>query len=127
MRALIYARSALKSDQNIETQLNTCFDKAKSLGVSEIINFVDDGFSGLDRSRPALIDLLTTYQDGDIIVVSHADKLSRDPLDLIEIPEHYKVHIADNHEENLLFELSQSLKNDLKEAIKRRKKRSLNA
>lgn len=82
MIAHIYARvstGAQVTKYSLPTQLEACHSKATELGVSQIIEHVDDGYSGDDFDRPAMTALREALKDGnvDYVICYDPDRFSR--------------------------------------------------
>lgn len=73
-------------DQKVDRQL-LAYDKADFIYIDKI--------TGVSRDRPQLQRLLSDLQEGDVVVVKSADRLSRSTLDLLEISE--KIKAANAH------------------------------
>lgn len=82
MIAHIYARvstGAQATKYSLPTQLEACRNKATELGVAQLIEHVDDGYSGDDFERPAMTalreDLKTS--NADYVICYDPDRFSR--------------------------------------------------
>ncbi|SDF27600.1 recombinase family protein [Sporolituus thermophilus] len=82
----IYARvstdAQAEKGYSIQTQLDACRAKAAELGVTTIVEHVDDGYSGATLDRPGLADLRAAVAEKqvDVIVCYDPDRLSRNHL-----------------------------------------------
>ena len=99
----IYARSATKNIENIKHQI----DMVKTgLIHHQIVEYIDNGFSGMTMNRPALKKLFRDVKSGKVrwVVFSDATRLSRNDKHLPEICKKLKVDISwttnqnNNHE-----------------------------
>jgi len=90
-----YARSAIKSQADIETQIQECrkFAEHKDMNIDGV--FMDEGFSGLDDSRPSYSKLLESAKVGDTIIVSSAGSIHRDILTLKALEDKYNLNLLD--------------------------------
>ncbi len=77
-----YARVST-ADQNVAMQV----DALVTAGVDRSRILIDEGISGVLRSRPALDDLLARVQPGDSIVVYKLDRLGRSAVHLLSLVE----------------------------------------
>ncbi|MDN5348228.1 MAG: site-specific recombinase [Clostridia bacterium] len=93
MRAAIYARVSTKhqaeKEISLEDQTQKCRELALQLGAEEIVEFVDDGYSGADPNRPALQRLLFEVSKGnfDLVVCYDVDRWARDLADQLVFTE----------------------------------------
>ena len=82
MTIAIYVRVARKEVSNmaIEAQLNSCRELAASLSASNIIVYIDDGYSGIELDRPGLNSMLLDAQNKqiDTVITYDPSRLARD-------------------------------------------------
>ena len=64
---------------SIQTQMKACKDKAYELGAIDVIEYVDEGFSGAKLDRPAMTRLRDDIRNHklDIIICYDPDRLAR--------------------------------------------------
>mgnify|MGYP000844621023 CR=1 FL=1 len=89
MKALVYTRVSTlgqKEGYSLETQRETCEEKAREMGASEII-VLEDTFTGIALERPALKELRELVFQGQVqmVVAYDPDRLSRNLADLLLI------------------------------------------
>ena len=83
MKYVIYLR--VSTDQQglgIEAQRHMCLKYISKTGESNVLEFVDDGFSGaleLDK-RPGLLQAISELEKDDILLISNRDRIGRDPI-----------------------------------------------
>lgn len=83
MRAAIYARVSTEEQAqhgySLQEQKDSCRQRAKELGATEIIEFADEGISGATLDRPGLEGLRSAIKEGiiDLVVLRDPDRLSR--------------------------------------------------
>jgi DNA invertase Pin-like site-specific DNA recombinase len=92
VRAVIYARYStdLQTERSTEDQIALCRDYAKREGFNVIRTFEDRARSGASvLGRDGLLSLLALAADGgfDVLLVEHADRISRSIRDLADIHE----------------------------------------
>lgn len=93
MRAAVYARVSTKhqaeKEVSLEDQVQKCKELAVQLGAKEIVEFIDDGYSGADPTRPALQKLLYEVNKGsfDLVVCYDVDRWARDLADQLVFTE----------------------------------------
>jgi site-specific DNA recombinase len=82
-KAAIYARVST-ADQaekgySLDTQLEACRQKAVELGIQEVKEFIDDGFSGDFIERPALSQLrqCVANKEVGVVIIFDPDRLAR--------------------------------------------------
>lgn len=75
MSKIGYARVS-SADQNLDRQLEK---------ISNCIKFFTDKETGSSKNRPGLNEMLDYIRDGDIIVITELDRLSRNSIDLTKI------------------------------------------
>lgn len=97
----LYARISKKDRKSgsisntIENQLmllrEYILDKEVFVEDKQIYEFIDDGFSGTDRKRPAFMKMLSWIELGkvDIVIVKDFSRLSREHLMVSELREKY--------------------------------------
>lgn len=84
MVAHIYTRvstdAQAEKGYSLQTQLDACRAKARELGALELVEHIDDGFSGSDLDRPGLNALRDALSVGDIdfVVCYDPDRLARE-------------------------------------------------
>ncbi|MDR3563521.1 MAG: recombinase family protein [Negativicutes bacterium] len=82
-KAAIYARVSTteqaEKGYSLDTQLEACRLKAGELGVGDIQDFIDDGYSGEFIDRPALAHLRDSVanKEFDMVIVYDPDRLAR--------------------------------------------------
>jgi site-specific DNA recombinase len=85
--ARIYVRRSNEeqSGYSPQAQERECraFCATEQLQVARV--YIDDGVSGTKRTRPALDQLVADARPGDVIVVHHFDRLSRDTAFLLDL------------------------------------------
>ena len=83
MRAAVYARVSTEEQAqhgySLAEQKDSCKQRAKELGATEILEFADEGISGATLDRPGLEGLRDSIKEGiiDLIVLRDPDRLSR--------------------------------------------------
>lgn len=83
MRAAIYARVSTedqaKHGYSLDEQREACTRRARELGAAEILECVDDGYSGSILDRPGLEQLREAVREKaiDLVVIRDPDRLSR--------------------------------------------------
>lgn len=82
MIAHIYARvstGAQATKYSLPTQLEACRKKATELGIAQLIEHVDDGYSGDDFERPAMTGLREALKtsSADYVICYDPDRFSR--------------------------------------------------
>lgn len=82
MIAHIYARvstGAQVTKYSLPTQLEACRNKAAELGISKLVEHIDDGYSGDDFERPAMTGLREALKAGNIdyVICYDPDRFSR--------------------------------------------------
>lgn len=98
VRAAVYARVSTKQqaekEVSLEQQLAECRQVALAEGATEIVEFVDRGYSGADPWRPALQDLLRAVREGqvDLVVCWDIDRWARDLGDQLAFSEEVERH-----------------------------------
>lgn len=91
MTIACYARkSNEKKNDSVENQLSiirSYINRQKDLQDAEILQFSDDGFSGIDVNRDAFQDLLSKVRqrEVDVIVVKDLSRLGRNYLDVCKL------------------------------------------
>lgn len=91
MTIAIYARkSNEKKNDSIENQLSiirSYISQQKELQDAEILQFSDDGFSGIDMNRDSFQELLSKVRkrEIDVIVVKDLSRLGRNYLDVCKL------------------------------------------
>lgn len=91
MTIACYARkSNEKKNDSVENQLSiirSYINRQKDLQDAEILQFSDDGFSGIDIHRDAFQELLTKVRkrEIDVIVVTDLSRLGRNYLDVCKL------------------------------------------
>jgi DNA invertase Pin-like site-specific DNA recombinase len=95
MNIFIYARTAQKSQNKIEAQVQACKEFATKEGyeISEV--FIDDGFSGISDDRPSYKKLLEAAKQGDTVIVSSAGSLYRDTSKLFALKNKFNLIFLD--------------------------------
>ena len=84
MKAAIYARSAIKDDENILRQIEQC-EKVAQFGNMHIQKiYIDNGVSG-NGEKPQLNKMLSELNKFDFIIITKNDKLSRNTGELYNI------------------------------------------
>src|ERR1041385_1434476 len=85
MKAAIYARVSTQ-DQNCEMQLRELREYIERRGWENAGEYVDSGWSGIKKSRPALDRLMVDASQHrfDIVLVWKLDRFGRSVLNLIE-------------------------------------------
>ena len=83
MKTAIYARVST-TDQNCEAQLKELRDFLSRRGWTNIVEYIDTGFSGGKASRPALDSLMkaAALRKFDCVVIYKLDRFSRSVLHL---------------------------------------------
>jgi site-specific DNA recombinase len=82
-KAILYFRCSsdeqAKSGLGLEAQAKACRAYAKRLGLTQIIEFADEGISGSKEiaKRPSLSAALASLEKGDTFIVYKLDRLSR--------------------------------------------------
>lgn len=118
MKALVYTRMGREAAEFgpnlIEEQQERCIQKAKELGVTEIVCYADKGFS-VGHDRPSFNKMFNDYRDGDIIVADSPDRISRDMTQLLSFHDKYKMQYAssDFGSVPLLDDLTEMLVKDM--------------
>ncbi|WP_158442826.1 recombinase family protein [Pelosinus sp. UFO1] len=79
---VIYARVSTeeqKTGYSIDAQLKSAKDRYASMGITDVVNFVDDGYSGEFIERPALDRLRQSIRDKTVsrIMFYDPDRMSR--------------------------------------------------
>ncbi|NLB18806.1 MAG: recombinase family protein, partial [Syntrophomonadaceae bacterium] len=83
MRAAVYARVSTEEQAqhgySLAEQKDSCTQRAKELGATEVLVFADEGISGATMDRPGLEGLRDVIREGiiDLIVLRDPDRLSR--------------------------------------------------
>ena len=79
-KAAVYARVSTaeqaEKGYSLQTQLEACRQKAAELGINEIEEFVDDGYSGEYIDRPAITTLRTRLSGFSKVIVYDPDRLA---------------------------------------------------
>lgn len=89
MSAAIYARVSTeeqaRSGYSIADQIRRCKEKLLKLGITDIKEFVDDGYSGEFMERPALDELRQNLRNKKIttVIIYDLDRLSRETEHLL--------------------------------------------
>ena len=80
MHTAIYLRTAGKNQAQISKQREACRREAISLGAKTILEFSDEGVSGITLDRPSLQKLREKIRKGQIetVIVRNPDRLSRE-------------------------------------------------
>ena len=123
MKACIYARvsteeQALKG-YSLGAQINECQKKSKELGaLGDIVEFVDDGYSGDDPERPGILELISRVEQGefDLVICYDLDRWARDLGDQIlfarSVERHTRLEFVthsrgdkDNPEDTMFFHM----------------------
>lgn len=91
-RVAIYNRVACHSELSVpslDAQRTLCEEVAFAYNWQIVTHYVDAGWSGLRLHRPALDCLLTQVDAGriDAVLVSHLNRMSRDPAVLARVIE----------------------------------------
>lgn len=91
-RVAIYNRVAAHTAQGVcalGAQRTVCEEAAFAHGWQIVTHYADAGWSGTRLHRPALDCLLTQVDDGriDAVLVSHLNRMSRDPTVLARVIE----------------------------------------
>lgn len=100
MRAGVYARVSTKhqaeKEVSLEDQVAKATQLARELGADEVVEFIDDGYSGADPSRPAMQRLLYEVNHGniDLVVCFDVDRWARDLTDQLVFAEEIERHGA---------------------------------
>jgi len=82
-KAAIYARVSTaeqaEKGYSMDTQLEACRKKALELGIEDIKDFIDDGFSGDFIDRPGLSQIrqCVANKECDVVIVFDPDRLAR--------------------------------------------------
>ena len=93
IRAAIYARvSTTGHGQDVGLQLDELRAVAEQRGWQVVGEFIDEGISGGQRSRPALDDLLDAVGDGqvDVVAVWRFDRFARSTQHLLAALEKFR-------------------------------------
>jgi DNA invertase Pin-like site-specific DNA recombinase len=87
MRAHIYIRRSNdeQSGYSPQAQERDCRRHCTERGYEVVSVHIDDDVSGTRRERPALSQLLQQARAGDVVVVHHFDRLSRDAAFLLDL------------------------------------------
>ncbi len=85
MRAAIYIRTATQYQDGIIAQKEACIRRAREIGATEIIEFIDEGFSGFSIDRPGLQDLRGGVANNtiDVVIIYNLARLARNTEDLL--------------------------------------------
>lgn len=87
MKAAIYARVSTEGQSDhgysIDDQLSSCRERLANIGVFDIVEYIDDGFSGEYIDRPAMDRLRNALQEKayHIVILYDPDRLSRNLTD----------------------------------------------
>ena len=113
MTVACYARkSSDKSSDSIQHQLSIMrkyIEDNDELKSSDILEFTDNGFSGIDMNRDAFQDLLASVRmrEIDVILVKDLSRLGRNYLDVCKLTESIfpfmgvrLIAVADNYDSN---------------------------
>lgn len=83
MRAAIYIRVSTEDQAqhgfSLAEQKEACKERAKELGITEIVEFGDEGITGTTLQRPGLEELREAIRNDlvDILIIRSPDRLSR--------------------------------------------------
>jgi len=90
MRVAIYARVS-SDDQTTETQLIPLREYCQRMGFKEVMEYIDDGFSGKDTKRPNFEALLSDIRQGKIskVICYKLDRIGRSLKHLINLFEEF--------------------------------------
>ena len=85
MKVAIYSRKSKftgKGD-SIENQVQLCTEYAKNLGVTDILVYEDEGFSGKNINRPQFMKMMedAKLKKFDTIICYRLDRISRNVSD----------------------------------------------
>ena len=88
--SLLYRKSNSKKNDSIENQISiirSYIDEQKDFQGAEIVQFIDDGFSGINVNRNAFQELLSKVRmrEIDVIVVKDLSRLGRNYLDVCRL------------------------------------------
>ncbi|MBP2635913.1 MAG: Resolvase protein [Firmicutes bacterium] len=93
MNAAIYVRVSTEQQAekgySLDTQLDACRKYALELGATDIVEFVDDGYSGEFIDRPALTSLREKLKNKlfQVVIAYAPDRLARKTIHLLIISE----------------------------------------
>ena len=75
-----YCRTALENKHSVHKQMEA-IDRYCKANNYEVEFYIDDGISGFTLDRPEMKKLLSKAQEGDTIVVTDIEKLTRNMVD----------------------------------------------
>lgn len=120
MRALIYARTGVGANkETINKQLTQCHYKAKQLGISKTIEYIDSGLQTGDI-RPAYTQMLQDFRPEDTIIVTSLDRITRKMEEFLNLRSRYSIKFASG--EDFDFSVVDSIKTKKINIAKNRKK-----
>jgi DNA invertase Pin-like site-specific DNA recombinase len=86
MKYVIYLRVSTEqqvlSGLGIEGQRQICLSYISRNGPSDVLEYLDEGFSGalqLDK-RPALLTAISILEKDDVLLIAKRDRIGRDPI-----------------------------------------------
>ena len=87
----LYIRSAQKSDESIQAQKTQLQAWCTERGITDFDEYVDNGYSGLNRPRPAFLRLYSDAKRGKLktIVTADMSRLGRDWVETKRIIEDF--------------------------------------
>lgn len=76
----IYCRTACKDSSNIQKQITLLKEYLSNHNLTQVAEFIDNGYSGLDMNRPGLNQLIKAIENKKIdgIIVEDISRLGRD-------------------------------------------------
>lgn len=98
---IIYVRVSTddqaRHGHSIDYQIEVCLRKAKELNLDNIIQYVDDGYSGTSLKRPEMKKIIQHIERNEIanLIIYDLDRLSRNISDSIALTELTRKHKVD--------------------------------